>query len=369
MTAFRYFRSPPATTSRLAALSLAALSVAAGAGLPSRPMIEIRSGNTLLEGTVLASDGSRVEFLARDGRLWDLAAGSLAGSRPLPMSFRSASATEVRAALERELDGQLSVGGTSHFVVACPQGQVARWSQRFEDLLRSFRHYFAVRGLEPHEPEFPLIAVVWPSQQEFLRQANREGNKVGPGVLGFYSPLTNRVSLYDSAALRGGDWGQNASVIIHEATHQSAFNTGLHNRFAPPPRWLAEGLGMLFEAPGVWNSERFPLAESRVNRERLASFRRYLSQGRKPQTWLELVGSDTMFGHAALQAYAESWAFTFFLTETEPAKYNSLLKRVAAKADFAPYPATARLADFKAIFGDNFPMLEANFLRFVATIR
>lgn len=369
MTAFRYFRSPPATTSRLAALSLAALSVAAGAGLPSRPMIEIRSGNTLLEGTVLASDGSRVEFLARDGRLWDLAAGSLAGSRPLPMSFRSASATEVRAALERELDGQLSVGGTSHFVVACPQGQVARWSQRFEDLLRSFRHYFAVRGLEPHEPEFPLIAVVWPSQQEFLRQANREGNKVGPGVLGFYSPLTNRVSLYDSAALRGGDWGQNASVIIHEATHQSAFNTGLHNRFAPPPRWLAEGLGMLFEARGVYDSVNYPSFEDRVNRGRLAQFRKTQASGRSAGAWVELIGSDRMFEHDISAAYAESWAFSFFLSETQPARYDQFLARTAARADFQPYPQAARVADFKAVFGDNFPMLEADFLRFISAIR
>jgi hypothetical protein len=352
-----------------AILAVAGAGCVWGAAPTARPMVEIHSGDRLLEATLLRQSGDRLELLGRDGRLWDLDQGAIKSWRKLPMSFRGASATDVRAGLERELDGQLSVGGSGHFVVAAPRGQVSLWSQRFEDLYRSFVHYFAVRGLAPRDPEFPLIAIVWPSQAEFLRHANEDGHKIGPSVLGFYSPWTNRVSLYDSAQLRSGDWGQNAAVIIHEATHQTAFNTGLHNRLALPPRWLAEGLGMLFEAPGVWNSERFTQQSQRVNRERLTSFRRCLAEGRKPLTWLELVGSDAMFSRRPVEAYAESWAFTYFLAETAPAKYNSLLKRTAAKPDFSLYPAAARVADFKAIFGDNFTMLEADFLRYIAAIR
>ncbi|MFN9752880.1 MAG: DUF1570 domain-containing protein [Planctomycetota bacterium] len=29
--------------------------------------------------------------------------------------------------------------------------------------------------------------------------------------------------------------------MVHEATHQIAFNTGIHSRFAPMPRWFTEG--------------------------------------------------------------------------------------------------------------------------------
>ena len=41
-----------------------------------------------------------------------------------------------------------------------------------------------------------------------------------------------------------------SDTIIHEATHQTAYNVGVHARFADQPRWLVEGLAMMFEAEG-----------------------------------------------------------------------------------------------------------------------
>jgi hypothetical protein len=346
-----------------------ALTSLASAAAPQRPLMEFQFGEQRIEATPLRSNGSRVELLGRDGRLWDLETSSIRHWRKLPMEFRSESASELRAALEKECEGVLEVGGSAHFVLAYPHGQSQFWSKRFEELFRSFTHYFAVRGLEPRQPTFPLIAVVWPTKAEFLFHARESGDAVSPNVLGYYSPRTNRVSLYDNETLRGGDWGQNATVIIHEATHQTAFNTGIHNRFCQPPRWLAEGLGMLFEAPGVWDSERHPQFSERVNRERLSEFRRFLAQGRRPMAWRDLVAGDKMFTTNVNAAYAESWAFSFYLVETEPAKYCRLMKRTADRQDFSAYSAADRQADFKAIFGDNYAMLEANFLRFIAAIR
>ena len=341
----------------------------AAAATPARPMMEFEFGEQRMEATPLRTIGSRIELLGRDGRLWDLDSHAIHHWRKLPMEFRSSSASDLRAALERECDGVLEVGGSGHFVLAYPQGQGKIWNSRFEELFRSFTHYFSVRGFAVRQPTFPLIAVIWPSKAEFLFHARENGDTVPPNVLGYYSPRTNRVSLYDSEGLRQGDWGQNAKVIIHEATHQTAFNTGVHNRFCQPPRWLAEGLGMLFEAPGIWDSERYRQFADRVNRERLGEFRRFQGQGRKPQTWRELVAGDTMFGSNVNLAYAESWAFSFFLVETEPSKYCALMKRTADRPDFSTYSAAERTADFKAIFGDNYTMLEANFLRFIAAIR
>jgi hypothetical protein len=307
--------------------------------------------------------------LGRDGRIWDFKPDQIQRWRQLPLTFRAGTAAEIRTALTRELDGRLDVSGTGHFIVACPRGQTGRWAERFESLLRSFRHYFAVRGLDPQPPQFPLIAIVWPNQHDFLLAAREEGTRLSTSVLGYYSLKTNRVSLFDSSAQPGSDWDHNASVIIHEATHQSAFNCGLHNRFAPPPRWLAEGLGMLFEARGVWDSHRYPDASDRVNRGRLQQFRGYQAHGRKPQAWLSLVKSDADFGRNPAAAYAESWAFSFFLVETVPAKYCAYLKRTAARADFTVASPADRLADFKAVFGDDFRMLEAAFLRSIAAVK
>ena len=47
---------------------------------------------------------------------------------------------------------------------------------------------------------------------------------------------------------------ENSATIIHEVTHQVAFNCGVHTRFNDVPRWVSEGLATMFEAKGVWNS-------------------------------------------------------------------------------------------------------------------
>lgn len=336
---------------------------------PPRTMIELRSGGLTLEGAPLAKSGDTLEILGRDGRIWDFQTDAVQRWRKLPLDFRSNSAAEIKTTLERELDGRLEVRGTGHFVVACPRGQGSRWVQRFEDLFRSFRNYFAVRGLDPVEPQFPLVAIVWPKQSDFLGYAREHKDPVGLTTLGYYSLRSNRITLFDTVGMAGGDWSRNAAVIIHEATHQSAFNCGLHNRFAPPPRWLAEGLGMMFEAPGVWDSVRHPDFASRVNRDRLGQFRACQQRGRKGQSWQELLGSDKLFDRDANAAYAESWAFAFFLMETAPQKFCGYLKRTAARPDFTAISAADRLADFRAAFGTDFGRLEAQFVRFVADIR
>lgn len=336
---------------------------------PPRDMIELRSGALTLEGAPLGRTSDSLEILGRDGRIWDLKTDRVERVRKLPIEFRSTSAAEIKAALEREFGSQLEVRGTGHFVVACPRGQSSRWVQRFEDLYRSFRSYFAVRGLEPSQPQFPLVAIVWPKQSDFLGYAREHKEPAGLTTLGYYSLRSNRITLFDTTGMAGGDWSRNASVIIHEATHQSAFNCGLHNRFAPPPRWLAEGVGMLFEAPGVWDSLRHPALADRVNRGRLAQFRTCQARGRKGQSWQELLGSDKLFDRDPGAAYAESWAFAFFLMETAPQQFCSYLKRTAARPDFTPISAADRLADFRAVFGSDFSMLEARFVRFMGDIR
>ena len=164
------------------------------------------------------------------------------------------------------------------------------------------------------------------------------------------------------------DWRRNASVLIHEATHQSAFNTGIHSRYAPPPKWLAEGLAMLFEAPGVHDSRNYTQLADRVNRDRLRAFRQSLLPRHRPELLAAMVASDGLFGRNPPAAYAEAWAMSFFLVESEPAKYVRYLKLTAARPPFAPYTAAQRTADFTAIFGGDWRMLEARLLRFMAEL-
>jgi Protein of unknown function (DUF1570) len=326
-------------------------------------------GDRQLEGTPLSWSNNQVILLARDGQLWDFAPRQTRNYRKTSSSFTSYSAAQMRAQLTRELGGKLAVTGTGHYLVAHPPGQEA-WAQRFEDLYRSCIHYFGLREMRVREPDFPLVAIVWGRREDFLRYAQNEGTPLSSGVLGYYSPKTNRVILYDQGrgARNRTTWQRNDATIIHEATHQMAFNTGVHNRFAPTPTWLAEGLGTMFEAEGVWDWRTFPNRSQRVNRLRLAEFRAHLARGRSQGEFANLLASDGLFRANPAAAYAESWAWVFFLTETYPRKFAEYVRRVAGRRDFEDYPSAKRVSDFTAVFDIDLRMLEKHFLNFVAEL-
>ena len=322
-----------------------------------------------LEGRPLAWSRNQAFLLGRDGQLWNFAPNRARNARKTSSSFTSYSASEMRSSLERELAGKLVVTGTGHYLVAHPPGKEA-WAQRFEELYRSCTHYFNLRGMRVNEPEFPLVAIVWGKQDQFLRFASMSGEPVRSGVLGFYSPTTNRCTLYD----QGGGvatqrmWQETDATIIHEATHQMAFNTGVHNRFSPTPKWMAEGLGTMFEAKGVWNWLNYPNRSDRIARDRLAQFRHWQKNGRPAGNFIHLLGSDRQFNDNPGAAYAESWAWVFFLTETYPHKFGEYVRRVAARPDFEDYPLAKRLADFQAVFTLDPRILEKHFLDFMASL-
>ena len=345
------------------------LSTAALATDRQRMTMLLDIGGQKVEGMPLAWSKERVYLLARDGRLWDFAPQKAEHYRKTSSYFTSYSAAEIRAGLERELGGKLEVTGTGHYLVAHPRGKGA-WAARFEELYRSCMHYFALRGIKVHEPEFPLVAVVWPTREDFVRGAQADGSKVRPDVLGFYSPTSNRVSLYDQGAgsANSRSWRQNEATIIHEATHQMAFNTGVHNRFAPTPVWLAEGLGTMFEAPGVWDWRGYPRRNDRINRDRLAQFRQWRKSGRAAGAFVNLLTSDRQFQSNPPAAYAEAWAWVFFLTETYPQKFSQYVQKTANRPDFQDYPLARRMSDFTSVFGDDLRMLEKHFLQFMDSL-
>ena len=84
---------------------------------------------------------------------------------------------------------------------------------------------------------------------------------------------------------------------------------------------------------------------------------------------MDLVTSDRIFDRDSDMAYAQAWALTFYLVETQPHRYAKYLKLVAAHGPSETYASAARVADFNAAFGDSFPMLEARFKRYLDKIK
>jgi len=336
----------------------------------ARWTIEIELDGRTIEGRPLAWSARQVHLLGRDGRLWEFSPSSATKFHKTSSTFSSYAASAMRNQLIRELGRAFEVTSSGHYLVAHPAGERDLWGKRFEKLYRSFVHYFSVRGFRCREPEFPLVAIIFRNQQQFMQYAARDGSPVGRAVLGYYSPTSNRVALFDAGGGRSDDqqWQQNAETIIHEATHQTAFNTGVHNRFAQQPRWAVEGLGTLFEAPGVWDSRAHTRRSDRVNHGRLERFRKYAATGKLRGIVGTMIVSDRLFFTSPDLAYAVAWAFSHWLVETQPRQYSAYLKRVAERPAFEGYSDQQRLADFVAVFGGKLPMIEARFLRFMKTV-
>jgi len=333
-------------------------------------MVELRLGDQTIEGKPLSWDEHVVRLLGRDGRLWEFEPHRASHYRRSAERFRAYRPSEMRAALLRELGSEYEVSGTTHYLVAHPRHQRDRWAERFESLYRQLVSYVSVRGFKPQRPPFPLVAVVCRDRKDFLRYTQAQGSSAGAGLQGYYDLMSNRIIVYDMLPQhRGAVWAENATVVIHEATHQAAFNIGVHSRYSPPPLWVAEGLATLFEAPGVYDARNHPGRSNRINRSRLEDFRRIVKPRHRPELIKNIVSSDNLFRSKPSVAYAEAWALTFFLAETRGPAYARYLARTAAKPDFHQAGREERVADFTAVFGDDWQMLEARLLRFIESLQ
>ena len=193
---------------------------------------------------------------------------------------------------------------------------------------------------------------------------------VSPAILGYYNIDSNRILLFDVTA--GGriqqDWRINAETIVHEAAHQTAFNVGIHNRFCPPPRWITEGVGTLFEAPGVYDSLTYPNLQDRVNHIQLQAYRRRVDKRVSANILKALVATDDLYRYAPDSAYALSWAATFMFAEQQPQDLARYLQLTAAKQPLAESSPTERLRDFERAFGSDYDMLAARIQRFIDSL-
>jgi len=158
------------------------------------------------------------------------------------------------------------------------------------------------------------------------------------------------------------------ATIIHEATHQIAFNCGLQTRFADIPLWVSEGVAMYFEAPDLSNAKGWKTI-GEINRPRLKALRDYA--GRRPANSIHsLIIDDQRLRdpRQAVDAYAEAWALNYFLIRQKPKQYVTYLERLAAKGPLVWDEPAERLEEFKEAFGD-LDKLDTEFVRHMQKVR
>ena len=335
---------------------------------PEMPSGDLGEERTL-EGKIVAElEGGSLVFMDRGGRMWPVTPDRLKNREETGKTFSPYTHDEMGAALRDELGESFEIVTTKHYVLASEAGrEYARWAgMLFERLMSAFETHWNRCPLEYHEPTFPLCAVILRDKQRFREFALKDA---GPGVLdalGYYSTLTNRMIMYDlTEGLAGARpktlvelnrrlAGQvsNVSTIVHEATHQIAFNSGLHTRLADNPFWLVEGMAMYFETPDLKSSAGWRTV-GQLNAMRMRNFRDFVKSRRRPGAIREMLSADEQFHSAntALDAYSEAWALTYYLIRTKRGQYIDYLATIAEKPALEKDEPAERIAEFEAEFG------------------
>ncbi|MBW3540100.1 MAG: DUF1570 domain-containing protein [Planctomycetes bacterium] len=336
-----------------------------------------------VEGRVLvkAADGGLL-LEDRSGELYTIVPERLQAREPVGRDFEPLSNEELGRRLLDEFGAGFEIVTTRHYVICTSAGRTyAEWcGALFERLMRAFYTHWRSRPLELHEPSRPLVAIVFADADDFAEYATRDAGAATAMSGGYYSIRTNRMVLFDLTASAGQPPARpaaeitakvaaspfNVATVVHEATHQIAFNSGMHTRYADNPLWLTEGMAMYFETPDLSNQSGWRTV-GRVNPRRMAGFRDYIARRRQPEALAALVRDSGRFTNreTAADAYAEAWALTWFLIKTRRREYVEYLHRISQKPRLVWDEPEERLQEFIAAFGD-LESLDRAFLSYLA---
>jgi len=351
-----------------------------------------RDGKTMeVAGRVLvtAQDGGLL-LLARDGRLWLIPPEEQVEHTTDAAPFTPLTRDEMTKRILAELPEGFKVHPTTHYLIFYDTSpSYAQWcGSLFERLYMAFTNLWIRKGFELKEPEFPLVAIVFADKKSYLKYSQPELGDAGRSIIGYFGLTSNRMTMYDLTGVESQGHGRvttaaqinqilaqpealrTVSTIVHEATHQIAFNCGLHTRLSDCPRWFSEGIAEYFETPDLRSAKGWSgIGSININRARVDQLQKYLPE--RPDNSLEtLIRDDRRFTNPkkALDAYAEAWALTYFLMRQYPKEYVAYLRLLSTKKPLMPDTPEQRVEDFRQAFG-NLTQLNTKFLRYMAGIR
>lgn len=337
----------------------------------AKVLVEAQDGGLLLQGV--------------DGRIWQVTPDKLRQKPAVSVPFIPLTAAEVGKQVTHEFGpGFVSYSIERYALCTNASEAYAHWCLGlFERLATAFRAYWTTRGFKTIDPPFPLVAVIFEKQNQFAEFATVDAGADVAGVPGYFSIPTNRMVLHDLTDSGKGQPARtpaeierrlesalyNVATMVHEATHQIAFNCGLHTRMADNPLWLSEGMATYFETPDIRSKTGWKTA-GQINRARLRRFKEFLTARRAVDSVETLIRNDARLTSpdTAEDAYAESWALTYFLVRKQTARYVKYLTHISAKEPLDFPTPDQRVAEFQEVFGD-LKSLDGEFVRYLKTLR
>jgi hypothetical protein len=250
-----------------------------------------------------------------------------------------------------------------------------------EELYEGLTKALSQRDIPVHEPEFPLVAIIFRTEREF-----RAHNRVDPEVQAYYEIFTNRIYFYqhsqrdeqapEIAALR------KPQTVAHEGTHQILQNVGVHPRLSAWPIWLVEGLAEYCSSPAVTTKKGTVAWKGLgvVNSLHMATIRD-LEDPQGPQvmgTNRPRIGRDprtAMVEYLVTRTeltptdYALAWALTHYLALKRGPEFVAFLKTMSQLPPMKPVTPAEHLAAFRAAFGNDLPQMDRTIGHYLSKLK
>ncbi|MGB7347182.1 MAG: DUF1570 domain-containing protein [Pirellulaceae bacterium] len=314
---------------------------------------------------VEAKDGGLM-LMADDGRIWTIQPEEIQNRRSDDQPLAPIDDEEIGRRMLAEMPQGFKVYHTTNYVIIhnTNDDYVRRVGGLFEQLYRSFFVFWKNQRWELPEPRFPLVALVLNDHDDFLNYGIADVGETAKSVIGYYNLANNRMTTFNVP-----NFERNVATIIHEATHQLAYNCTMQKRFADNPMWLSEGLAMFFESPDMSNPRGWR-GIGRVNPVNLGRWKKYLPN-RPEESLATLLADDVRFRNASTMetSYGEAWALTYFLIKTKRKEYTSYMQLVSQGKPLRELSAKERIEMFEQAFEMTLVDLDKAFLAFMRRVR
>jgi hypothetical protein len=377
---------------RLVGICLAILACSGTARALDHVVVQREGQESHIAGQILseAVDGGLLA-IDREGQLWAVQPDELVRRTSDDTPYQPMQSDELAERLLERMPTGARIHKTAHYLICYNTSPAyAQWcGALYERLYLAFCNYWERRGFKLDDPDMPLVALVFDDQQSYEHYARPELGDAAGAIVGYYNLQSNRIAMYDltgTSGLRHARRGLTSAAqinsllmrpeayrmvatIIHEATHQLAYNCGLHTRLADIPYWVSEGLAVYFETPDLRSSRGWRNIGG-VNRHRLTQFRDYLGE-RPPDSLRTLLEDNSRFMNlqTGTDAYAEAWALNYYLIRNHREAYLQYMKILAAKPPVVYDTPQERLDEFERAFETNLDDLNKDFLRYMRTVR
>ncbi len=329
------------------------------------PILAVQTSDTTAFGVPIGNFSDQLLLMRNDGAIQRIPKPDIVQQTVLKDRFKSIERNELAQQLRGEFGRNYLVKNESPYLIVAKSEHMNAWAQRFRSLQHSFKLYCTTHGLPTREIEFPLVAVVFGTRNEFLKYTHTSGVKLPEFCVGYYFSDSNRILLYESEE---SSTKETQLTICHEATHQLAFNMGLHQRRSSTPLWLIEGLATMFESPmlsglqaregkSLWPESRKSTWQTLAKRPE--SIQRIVTG---------LIQNDKAFESDFQSAYTVAWAMTTYLSQRRSQQFGPYLQKVGNLPPFEDYASTVRVRDFQIAFGTDVKLLTNKIIKHLETL-